>query len=79
MYRHIYINMVPTCLYLFIDVRHRRDTAAPPFGSWSAWIVLVIGASRYMAVIPSGVTSLILGRSLQTNVASKRFGGVCRR
>ena len=33
----------------FIDVRQARDTAAPPFGSWNAWIGLVIGASRCMA------------------------------
>ena len=49
-----------------IDVRHRRDTAAPPFGSRSAWIVLVFGASRYMAAILSGGACLILGRSRQT-------------
>ena len=49
-----------------IDVRHRRDTAAPPFGSWKAWIGLVIGASRCMHVIPLGRASLIFGRSWQT-------------
>ena len=51
-----------------IDVRlcQRRDTAGPPFGSWNAWIGLVIGASRCMAVISLGVPCLILGRSLQT-------------
>ena len=53
-------------LYIFIDVRRRRDTAAPPFGSWSAWIGLVFGASRYMVVIPLGGARLVLGRSWQT-------------
>ena len=52
--------------WLFIDVRHRRDTASPPFGSWNAWIGLVVGASRYMGVVPLGGASLILCRSWQT-------------
>ena len=74
-------------IILFIDVRHRLDTAALPFGSWRAWIVLVIRPSRCMAVIPLGGAGLILGRSLQTlagfyfsgsnhhqKYASRRFG-----
>ena len=48
-----------------MDVRHRCDTAAPPFGSWSAWIVLVIGASRYIAVIPLRGACLILPLDVQ--------------
>ena len=48
-----------------IDIRQRRDTAAPPFGSWNAWIGLVIGASRCMPVIPLGGACLILDRSWQ--------------
>ena len=45
---------------------HEGTPPPPRFGSWNAWIGLVIGASRCMAVIPLGATSLILGRSLQT-------------
>ena len=57
------VRTSPEGVAYFIDVRQRRDTAAPSFGSWNAWIGLVIGARRCMAVIPLGVACLILGRS----------------
>ena len=72
------LNFRPNIDLDSIDVRQRRDTAAPPFGLWNPWIGLAIGASRCMAVIPMCVSSLILGRSWQTLAGfyfSQRFGG----
>ena len=55
-----------------IDVRQRRDTAAPPFGSWNAWIGLVVGGSRCVPVIPLGGACQILGRSWKTLAPNMR-------
>ena len=60
-----------------VDVRQRRETAAPPFGSWSAWIGLVIGAIRCMAIIPvgSGISNLWQVLALADFYFSRRLCG----